>query len=137
MGPDIFNTYESKVVQIQAVQITAENIHDIAGLFGYPLAEEETVIRIPTIEGVMSAPIGFWFISGTEGEHYACKDSVFRKKYHAYSGEEDSIEVLVDGSVDYVDTDDSSYIHQIINITDGGTHIVNNYYYSAPEKDGE
>lgn len=135
MGPDIFNTYESNVVQIRAVQITAESIHDIADRFKYPLIKDETAIQIPTLEGVMEGPLGWWFIIGTEDEPYACKDSVFQKKYHAYSG--DNSEVLLEGSVEYVDTDDAGYIHQIINIADGGTHIVNNYYYSESEKDGE
>ena len=50
---------------------------------------------------------------------------------------EDSMDASVEGGVEHTDTDDAGYIHQIINVTDGGTHIVNNYYYSESEKDGE
>lgn len=50
---------------------------------------------------------------------------------------EDSLEVRVEGEVEWVDADGSDYIQQIINVGNGGTHIVNNYYYSESEKSGE
>jgi hypothetical protein len=36
---------------------------------------------INTLEGTMRAEVGDWIIEGIEGEHYPCKDSIFRKTY--------------------------------------------------------
>ncbi len=37
--------------------------------------------RISTLEGLMAVRPGDWIITGVEGEHYPCKDSIFRKTY--------------------------------------------------------
>lgn len=93
MNPELkLFSYESNVVVIQAVKITDENYEDIAlycgGTKGWSEVDgrDEPAVNIPTLEGEFTAPVGWWFIEGTEGEHYACKDSVFRKKYHKYEG---------------------------------------------------
>ena len=43
------------------------------------ICNEEQIID--TLEGNMVARVGDWIITGTEGEKYPCKDSVFRAKY--------------------------------------------------------
>jgi hypothetical protein len=47
--------------------------HDITG--------NMAVIYIPTIEGTLSAPLGFWVIKGVEGELYPCQPDIFEKTY--------------------------------------------------------
>lgn len=37
--------------------------------------------QIDTLEGLFAVCPGDWIITGVEGEHYPCKDSVFRKTY--------------------------------------------------------
>jgi hypothetical protein len=36
---------------------------------------------IPTPEGDMRAPVGWWVVKGVEGEWYTCRPSVFEKNY--------------------------------------------------------
>lgn len=38
-------------------------------------------LLIETLEGPFWCPPDWWIIQGTEGEFYACKDSVFQRKY--------------------------------------------------------
>lgn len=38
-------------------------------------------IEIPTLEGVMVAPIGWWIIKGIKGEFYPCAPDVFEQSY--------------------------------------------------------
>lgn len=39
------------------------------------------VIKIKTLEGVMTAQKGDWIIRGVKGEIYPCKDEIFRETY--------------------------------------------------------
>lgn len=43
--------------------------------FDYP------VLRIPTLEGVMTAGPGDWIIRGVKGELYPCKPEIFEATY--------------------------------------------------------
>lgn len=38
-------------------------------------------LKIPTLEGTMSASIGDWIITGVVGEKYPCKNDVFKATY--------------------------------------------------------
>jgi hypothetical protein len=40
-------------------------------------------IRIPTLEGVMTASAGDWIIRGVQGEFYPCKPDIFDATYEA------------------------------------------------------
>ena len=42
---------------------------------------ESHVLKIPTLEGVMTASVGDWIIKGTRDEFYPCKPDVFATKY--------------------------------------------------------
>jgi hypothetical protein len=44
-------------------------------------------MEIKTKEGTMTGNPGDWLITGTEGEKYPCKDSVFRTKYDPVDNE--------------------------------------------------
>lgn len=39
------------------------------------------VIRIPTLEGEMTASLNDWIIQGVNGELYPCKPDIFEKTY--------------------------------------------------------
>lgn len=43
--------------------------------------ESRAVIFIPTMEGTMSAPLGYWIMKGVDGELYACQPDIFDKTY--------------------------------------------------------
>ncbi len=43
--------------------------------------QTQVPLDIKTLEGVMHASPGDWIITGTEGEQYPCKPSVFARKY--------------------------------------------------------
>lgn len=45
------------------------------------LASANEIIKIKTLEGVMSAKKGDWIIKGIEGEIYPCKDEIFKATY--------------------------------------------------------
>lgn len=40
-------------------------------------------IKIPTLEGVMTASLGDWIIRGVKGEFYPCKPDIFDATYEA------------------------------------------------------
>lgn len=43
--------------------------------------ESRAVIFIQTLEGTMSAPLGYWIMKGVEGELYPCQPDIFDKTY--------------------------------------------------------
>lgn len=43
--------------------------------------------EIETLEGRMRANIGDWIITGVAGEHYPCKDEIFRATYEPVDGD--------------------------------------------------
>lgn len=82
--------YRKKPVVIEAVQWTGNNASDIEAFVGSRQTWEtweqfETLdeIRIPTLEGVMTASKGDWIIRGVKGELYPCKPDIFAVTYEA------------------------------------------------------
>lgn len=45
------------------------------------------IMRINTLEGVMSAGIGDWIIKGIAGEFYPCKNEIFLNSYESVKDE--------------------------------------------------
>lgn len=43
--------------------------------------ESNPILKIKTLEGVMTANIGDWIIKGVSGEFYPCKPDIFEKTY--------------------------------------------------------
>ncbi len=39
------------------------------------------VLKIPTLEGVMTAQVGDWIVKGVAGEFYSCKPDIFEMTY--------------------------------------------------------
>lgn len=55
---------------------------------------DDHVIRITTLEGVMTVSSGDWVIRGVAGEFYPCKPSIFEATYELiYAGEEREVYV--------------------------------------------
>ena len=100
----VANVYQSKIVNIEAIQFTggASNGMDIEtwikanggnatwrnemapwrsedGTMGHDGIPE--MLTIQTLEGFMEALPNSWIIRGTEGEFYPIRDEVFREKY--------------------------------------------------------
>lgn len=80
--------YRKKPVVIQAVQFTGSNFTECAAFLGWgddvlcnPDLHETDAPVIQTLEGVMVASPGDWIIRGVAGEHYPCKDAIFRATY--------------------------------------------------------
>lgn len=80
--------FRSKVVEIEAIEWTGENIEQIMS-FMYPdmpvympgFKNSDEIIGIDTLEGRMIAQKGDWLIKGVKGEFYPCKPDVFAMKY--------------------------------------------------------
>jgi hypothetical protein len=88
--------FRKKPVVIEARQLTPENAEEIGAwceamlckhdtyssyLWGYALNVNARTLRIPTLEGDMSADMGDWIIQGVKGEFYPCKPDIFEMTY--------------------------------------------------------
>ena len=80
--------YRKKPVVIQAVQFNGTN-HAEVQEFTEGKAESPVgkgwnhIMRITTLEGIMTAEIGDWIIRGVKGELYPCKREIFEMTYDA------------------------------------------------------
>ena len=81
--------FRKKPVVIEAVQFLADDIGKVLRFLtmdgSWPvLAHDERgylVIKIPTLEGEVTADLGDWIIKGVAGEFYPCKPSIFEATY--------------------------------------------------------
>jgi len=82
--------YRKKPVVVEAVQITNEwfdNDHPnplhLIGTPEHPLVIDPLMrlVRIGTLEGIMTASVGDWIIIGVKGERYPCKPDIFEMTY--------------------------------------------------------
>lgn len=81
--------YRKKPVEIEAMQLWADNAYDVAewcgvtvtGSFGPDLKPIVPILNIPTLEGDMQARCGDWIIRGVQGEFYPCKPDIFAATY--------------------------------------------------------
>lgn len=90
--------FRKKPVEIEAMQLTASNVNEVARWCGGGAIEEVSprdhtdvyvALDIPTLEGVMRANCGDWVIRGVQGEFYPCKPDIFAATY-------DDPEALID-----------------------------------------
>lgn len=51
------------------------------GKSGVSLSVTESILRIPTLEGVMNAMRGDWIVKGVKGEFYPVKPDIFKQTY--------------------------------------------------------
>ena len=77
--------YKTKPVEIEALEWKGSNIRDMLNFYPDVIVEEsdegEWLIKISTLEGIMTANIGDFIIKGTLGEYYPCKPEAFYNKY--------------------------------------------------------
>lgn len=80
--------FRKKPVVIDAVQFfdTFESLEALQELGIEPLRlgyenHDNPVLKIETLEGVMTASPGDWIIKGINGEFYPCKPDIFKKTY--------------------------------------------------------
>ena len=77
--------FRKKPVVVEAVQVTDEwfdaphpnPLHPI----GLIIDPRQRVVEIDTLEGVTTARVGDWIITGIKGERYPCRDDIFRETY--------------------------------------------------------
>lgn len=86
--------YRKKPVEIEAVQYTGSNQHEIMAFAGdarvrcVPMSMTlRPAITIDTLEGVMTASEGDFIIRGVKGELYPCKPDIFAATYEAVNPE--------------------------------------------------
>lgn len=77
--------FVKKPVVIEAVEITEENIHDVALWCGGHVSDGNTFLLIPTLEGEMQGRLGDFIIKGVKDEFYPCKPDIFNETYEKSS----------------------------------------------------
>ena len=101
--------YRKKPVEIEALEFTEENAKDVAdwsgGYIGRNDLTADPYIRLPTLEGIMTANVGDYIIKGVKGEFYPCKPDIFELTYD-YVGENINASVMT--VTDMVDNEDGS-----------------------------
>ena len=81
-----FKKYQKQPLIINAIQITSENICELAARFSFGLKFDsndcaQAYIAIYTLEGSMIGNIGDYLIQGIKSEFYPCKESIFLESY--------------------------------------------------------
>ena len=83
--------YRKKPVVIEAIQWTGNNkgeIEDFAGDAAvWVRLGEFSIMRIETLEGIMTANKGDWVIKGIAGEYYPCHPNIFAATYELVEDE--------------------------------------------------
>jgi hypothetical protein len=84
----IMAKYRKKPVIIEAVQYDGNyrcldvfSINEVSKFIVSYDSKGMQCIKIPTLEGEMTASIGDYIIRGIQGEYYPCKPDIFRKTY--------------------------------------------------------
>ena len=77
--------FKKKPVVIEAEHFTDENKNRAYNFVRCTTAPDfedgKPVLKIQTLEGVMTARLGDWIIKGVSGEFYPCKPDIFAKTY--------------------------------------------------------
>jgi hypothetical protein len=84
--------YRKKPIVIKAVQYDGNfrclDIFGISEVWNFIVSKDEEgnqCIKIPTLEGEMTASIGDYIIRGVKGEFYPCKPDIFEMTYELAS----------------------------------------------------
>ena len=74
--------YRKKPVEIEAVQFTGANHHEIAQFMGIVNYDPSSRgIPIATLEGELLARPSDWILRGVKGEFYPCRADIFHETY--------------------------------------------------------
>lgn len=84
--------FRKKPVVIEAMQFTDEmkdRCYNFVRCNSFPDFNDkgEPILKIQTLEGVMTTSLGDWIIKGVNGEFYPCKPDIFEKTYEAVEEE--------------------------------------------------
>lgn len=80
--------YRKKPVEIDAIQYDGNfrcldifSIHEVSHFIVSSDENGNQCIKIPTLEGEMTALVGDYIIRGVKGEFYPCKPDIFEMTY--------------------------------------------------------
>lgn len=78
--------YRKRPVEIEAVQLTLDNMSEVAEwcggkVYSRPPMRAITGLSIQTLEGEMAANFGDYIIRGIAGEFYPCRKDIFEDSY--------------------------------------------------------
>lgn len=71
--------YVKRPVRIEAVQLTPENLAEVADWASSDVVDDHVVIH--TLEGDHRANVGDWVAQGVKGEFYPIRDDIFALTY--------------------------------------------------------
>ena len=77
------NKYVKKRIVIEAIQWDGQNIEEILK-FSDKCYYNGTLLKINTLEGIMTASNGDFIIKGIQGEFYPCKPDIFKQTYDVF-----------------------------------------------------
>lgn len=80
LEPKIFM---KRPVHVEAIQWTGDNFDSCDDFIKCQkeILPRDGIIRIHTLEGVMTTQLDDWIIKGVEDEFYPCKPDIFEKTY--------------------------------------------------------
>ena len=78
--------YRKKPVEIEAMLFDEKTCNQVLNWITCTTAADfdennKPIIKIQTLEGVMTANVGDYVIKGVSGEFYPCKPDIFEKTY--------------------------------------------------------
>ena len=77
--------YRKKPVEVEAMLFADETKSQVANWVTCNIAADfedgKPVLKIQTLEGIMTARFGDYVIKGIKGEFYPCKSDIFEKTY--------------------------------------------------------
>lgn len=85
-GGNMEYSYKKKPVEVKAMQFTDEMKDRVYNWITCNRAADfkyngEPILKIQTLEGVMTVELGDYVIKGIKGEFYPCKPDIFEQTY--------------------------------------------------------
>jgi hypothetical protein len=101
---NLIQQFTKRPVTIEAIQFaddadTISNIHGFLGADETCISYENPeapVLKIVTLEGMMTAQVGDWVIKGVKGEFYPCKPDIFEATYERAESSDFKCRLLVE-----------------------------------------
>lgn len=91
--------YIKRPVEVEAVQWNDKNTEEVLIFTNHAATFEDGEMKIPTLEGTMTANVGDYIIKGVKGEFYPCKQDIFKATYagveeHSVCGKDVKVEII-------------------------------------------